>query len=115
LEIFKGLEKLINEHGSATILRERINLAAQQYAALEKENVSLKQRISRLEAENAQLKHRATRLASAGNPAGYVCDHCGSPDLKRIGNREDPTFGVLGVKQAVFSCNSCGKESAFTP
>jgi len=48
------------------------------------------------------------------NPDGYHCDHCGSQQLKRIGNRADPMFAEVGIKQAVFSCLSCGKESAFT-
>lgn len=38
MDIFGGIEKLITEHGSAAILRERISLAAQQYTILEKEN-----------------------------------------------------------------------------
>ena len=35
MEIFGGIEKLINEHGSATILKERLLLVADKYAALE--------------------------------------------------------------------------------
>jgi len=115
MDIFGGIEKLITEHGSAAILRERIGLAAQQYAILEKENASLKLRIANLEAKNTKLQGQARSLSSSSNPSGYVCDHCGSSDLKRTGNRPDPTFGDMGVKQALFSCNSCGKQSAFTP
>ena len=40
--IFDGLEKLINEHGSAVILKERIALANDKYAALETENKILR-------------------------------------------------------------------------
>ncbi|MEW9572681.1 hypothetical protein ABQJ54_13055 [Rhodanobacter sp. Si-c] len=115
MDLFGGIEKLITEHGSAAILRERIGLAAQQYAILEKENASLKVRITTLEAENSRLQEQARSVSSSSNPSGYVCDHCGSPDLKRTGSRADPTFGDLGIKQALFSCNSCGKQSAFTP
>lgn len=114
MDIFGSIEKLITEHGSAVILRERIGLAEQQYAALEKENVALRQRVSDLEAKNERLEDQARKF-SRSNPTGYSCDHCGSTDLRRTGNRRDPTFGVLGVKQEVFSCNSCGEESAFTP
>lgn len=53
-------------------------------------------------------------IPQSGNSSEYVCDHCGSPQLKRTGNRRDPTFGVLGIKQAVFVCQDCGKESTFT-
>jgi predicted RNA-binding Zn-ribbon protein involved in translation (DUF1610 family) len=115
MDIFGGIEKLITEHGSAAILRERIDLAAQQYAILERENASLKLRISTLEAENNSLKEQARSSSSTNNPSGYVCDHCGSSDIERIGSRPDPTFGNLGIKQAIFSCNSCGKQSTFTP
>ena len=36
MDIFGGIEKLITEHGSATILKERLLLVADKYAALEK-------------------------------------------------------------------------------
>jgi DNA-binding MarR family transcriptional regulator len=54
-------------------------------------------------------------LAADGesNPQGYHCDHCGSIRLRRAGNRPNPTFGELGIKDALFSCLECGKESAF--
>ena len=58
-----GLEKIINEHGSSTILEQRLLLAKDQYLALEKKNVdlltinqSLSQKILTLEAENSSLK-----------------------------------------------------------
>ena len=49
MSIFDSIEKLINEHGSAVILKERIALAADQYAALEK-------KIIELQAENERLR-----------------------------------------------------------
>jgi len=67
-------------------------------------------KIPELEARIAELERRTSQTSCE-----YVCDHCGSPELKRTGSRPDPTFGPLGVKQAVFVCNSCGKESFFTP
>ena len=36
MDIFGGIEKLITEHGSAAILKERLLLVADKYAALEK-------------------------------------------------------------------------------
>ncbi len=35
--LLDGIEKLINEHGSVVILKERIALAAEQYSTLEAE------------------------------------------------------------------------------
>ncbi|MFH2121096.1 MAG: hypothetical protein ABIJ25_11970 [Pseudomonadota bacterium] len=49
MRLLDGFEKLINEHGSAVILKERIALANDKYAILEK-------KISVLEAENERLK-----------------------------------------------------------
>lgn len=37
MKLFEGLEKLINEHGSSTILKERIALANDKFSALETE------------------------------------------------------------------------------
>ncbi len=56
MNIFDGIEKLINEHGSATILRERIALASDQYIALEKKNTLLTKENTSLKSENSILK-----------------------------------------------------------
>ncbi len=68
--IFGQLEKLINEHGSAQILRERLGLAADQYAALEKkatnleaENQSLRQQVESLRKESTNLKQKMQNQA----------------------------------------------------
>lgn len=105
--LFDLFEKLINEHGSATVLRERLDLIKAQYAAMERENQNL-------QAQNAALKAELQQLQAAA-PAPYHCDSCGSARLVRTGNRPDPTFGDLGIKQAVFRCDDCGATSAFTP
>ena len=123
-----GLEKLINEHGSSTILKERLSLAKEQYSALKSENTILKteNRILKTENQTLRLDHQQTvqkirqlekqiSIIHNSNPEGYVCDHCASPSLTRTGSRPDPTFGDLGIKQKIFSCDECGKESAFTP
>lgn len=61
--LLDGLEKLINEHGSATILKERIALANDKFSALEKEFAASKQqvtdlktRVTELETENQSFK-----------------------------------------------------------
>jgi len=56
IPILGEIEKLINEHGSAKILRERIGLARDQYAALEKEIATSKTRENEFETENLRLK-----------------------------------------------------------
>jgi predicted RNA-binding Zn-ribbon protein involved in translation (DUF1610 family) len=105
-------------------LKKRLVDFEQKVLALEKENSSLK-------AENAELKMKLSQAEDqrrahekqiteiqSSTSSGYVCDHCGSPQLTQIGNRPDPAFGRLGIKlgieQSVFVCNECGRESAFT-
>ena len=133
--LLDDLEKLINEHGSTAILKERIALANDKYSLLENKNQLLEEnnsileeKIKSLEMENQtsqlnvqqakqkikQLEEQLSKVHNS-NPDGYVCDHCGSPSLTRSGSRPDPTFGDLGVKQKLFTCNICNQESAFTP
>ena len=133
--IFDSIEKLINEHGSATILKERIDLAKDKYLLLEDKNESLLDKINILESkveildsENQTLHlnliqaedkvrklNKKISVVHNVNPDGYICDHCASPSLKRTGSRPDPMFGEVGIKQKVFICNECDKESFFTP
>jgi septal ring factor EnvC (AmiA/AmiB activator) len=61
--ILDQIEKLINEHGSATVLRERLALAKDQFSILEKEIVNLRSenavltsKVETLQAENQSLK-----------------------------------------------------------
>jgi len=112
-------EKLINEHGSSTILKERLTILKDEYSQIEKSCSELQSENGALKAELDKERNRVYRLQAeltdlkAGAFAKYVCDHCGSPNIKRVGNRPDPTFGDLGVKQYIFVCNECQKESAF--
>lgn len=52
--------------------------------------------------------------AQPSNPKGHPCDHCGSTRLRRTGSRPDATFGDAGIKEALYKCLDCGKESGFT-
>jgi len=118
--LLEHFEKLINEHGSAAILREHLALVKSEHSALEGKNVNLQAEKDALQSEVEQLRTDIASLRNqlnslqTGIHSGYVCDHCGSPQLNRVGNRPDPTFGNLGIKQAIFLCLLCGKESAFT-
>lgn len=120
------IEKLINEHGSSVILRERLILLKDQFVALENqilvfrnESISLKEKISLLESENQNLNLENSTLKKKIdnfhnlNPNNYSCDECGSNNLKRTGSVPNKTFKGLGIKDAVFTCNDCGKESFF--
>jgi len=60
--IFDGLEKLITEHGSAAILRERVALARERYDALEAEYSQLKAEHAALATELKKEREAANRL-----------------------------------------------------
>lgn len=117
--MFQLFEKLINEHGSSAILKERLTILKDEYEQIEKACSDLQAKNGALQVELDKERNRANQLQAeltalkAGAFAKYVCDHCGSPNISRIGNRPDPTFGDLGVKEYVFRCEECKKESAF--
>jgi DNA-binding transcriptional ArsR family regulator len=54
--LLDGFEKLINEHGSAVILKERIALANDKYAVLEQKLAASCLRVSELDSENQSLR-----------------------------------------------------------
>jgi len=80
--LFDGIEKLITEHGSAAILKERIALVKEQYAALEKKLSESELRAKglesdkeRFELENFRLKEKIKELEeqlSADQGAGRL-------------------------------------------
>ena len=111
------LEKLINEHGSSAILKERLGFVATQYAALERRNADLEAQTKAQHAELEQLKVRAkdieAQLQALTKSTGMlVCDHCGNSNLTRVGSRPDPVFGDLGAKLAIYRCGACQGETA---
>jgi hypothetical protein len=108
------IEKFINEHGSANILKEHVALLKAQIVALESKVRDLESEKSAIQLDNNQKAERVRSLQSQLHPPGHCCDHCGGHQLKRTGNIPDPIFGDMGVKRSVFSCLECGKESIFT-
>jgi len=60
--LFDGLEKLITEHGSAAILKERLALVADKYSALEQKVADLESENRNLKVENDQLKEKKRNL-----------------------------------------------------
>jgi len=121
MSLFDRFEKLINEHGSSFILKEHLALVRAEYEALDRKyqnlNAENEAQKFKLDQDNSRINslQREIDALKSGSLATYVCDHCGSPNIKRTGSRPDPTFGGLGIKQKLFICNQCGRESAFTP
>lgn len=56
--LLDGFERLINEHGSASILKERIALANDKYAILESENAVLRAENEALRLDNGKLQEQ---------------------------------------------------------
>lgn len=111
--LLKQMEALINERGSAAVLREHLALLRERIGALERENKDLRAQVQQAQAQADQEGDKLRRFAQ-DNPQGWCCDGCGSIDLKRTGSRPDPTFGVLGIKQAAMTCRVCTTVSYFT-
>ena len=132
MSTFTEIERLINKRGYSTILKERIRLLKDQHAAFVSENIAHKTKIAELGTQVRQLKNEITKLQeiieklSLDNSQlrdqiecfhnsglkGYVCDHCGSNRLKKTGSKPNERFRKLGIKDALFICEDCGKETA---
>jgi len=65
MSILGDLQKVINEHGSSSILRERLSLIKDQLAVLQEERADLMKQINELQAENQQLKKEIEELTAA--------------------------------------------------
>ena len=114
--VLKLLESLINEHGSATILKERLGFVAAEYGALERRHADLQTQRQEQAAELEQLRARVALLQSElealrSAHGMLVCDHCGSSGITRTGSRPDPLFGQMGAKLAVYRCTACSGET----
>ena len=112
MSLLDGLEKLINEHGSAAILKERIDLANDKYAALEtklhesttradalaEENKVLRDNLEKANAELAELR------SAMNDRQGSRLDDVKEKILVMISSREMYTRNIaqeLGVGEQV--------------
>lgn len=63
--LLDNIQTLINEHGSSTILRERLSLLKDQIEILEKENADLKDAISDIQIENVKLRKQISEQSTS--------------------------------------------------
>ena len=109
------LEKLINEHGSSAILKERLELLRDQMAALQGENAKLKTDLAAARAEVARhaslvpnarfVEYRGAkfkRKPSGGFEPSVYCPSC------EVGMATIPRAGMP------FACGKCNALSGFT-
>lgn len=115
VDLLQSLEKLINEHGSAAILKERLELLKAQLAADEgkRRDLEAQAETARAQEQAAQAKIGELEQQLAALRAKHFCDHCGSANVRRTGARDNPMMGAVGIKDALFTCAECGKVSAF--
>jgi DNA-binding PadR family transcriptional regulator len=113
-DIQSGLKihSVVTEHCLGRLLKSdfieqsRVPLVGAMYSLTNRGNAYL------VEKKLVQLPNLEARQPN--NPKGHHCDHCGSAKLRRTGSKPDPTFGDVGIKQALYTCIDCGKESGFT-
>ena len=102
MNIFTEIEQLISEHGSSTVLKERILLLKEKHAVFVRENITHKTKIAELGTQVRQLNNEITQLHEIKEklnfdnkqqksqierfhnlgPKGRVCDHYGYEKLK---------------------------------
>lgn len=104
-------EKLINEHGSSTILKERITAIKEEYTRLEGENNSLQVEVNSLKSLLSDKEFLLTSLQKELTDIRNIikCDHCDSPDIIKVGVRDDPSYKLVPVKQFIYECKVCKK------
>ena len=115
IPILSEIERLINEHGSAAILKERLELANDQYTALERKLAETNERAKGLESEVARLRpeleatrerlHRAEQEIAARR--GQRLDETRERILRLLseagseGMRDERVAASLGIKEQV--------------
>ena len=122
---FSGIEKLINEHGSAVILKERLSLASDKYAMLELEKNALVIEVEKLqkmvEAQKEKIQQLEKTLSEKNKDNANFIDVHGVK-IKRLGenivdenvlycfNCRTPLSAPS--KMAILTCSKCGYKSS---
>lgn len=75
MQPFDYIEKLINEHGSAKILRQQLAMAEQQHVTFQREILVLQAQNAELKTENMDLKAKAERLQAELDDARKIIKH----------------------------------------
>lgn len=92
------LQKLLNEHASAAVLRDHVALLRDQITIQEKTLEALK-------SENAEIKGR---LAKYESQPGETCPMCRKPTLALASSKPNAIFGNTGLNDYSFTCSACG-------
>jgi chromosome segregation ATPase len=82
--LLDGIERLINERGSAAILKERIELANDKYSSLEYKNSMLEEKLAMLQSENEQLRQSLEKAKSEVQEFRKLTEQSHSSRLEEI-------------------------------
>lgn len=109
MNIFGDIERLITEHGSAGILRERLELAKEEYSALEKKVTQLQSDNDSLRVQLQQSQQQIEELkkslpSASDKPSDF--DDTTHKILKTFFNRSDnisvdEAAGYVGIDRAI--------------
>lgn len=108
--LFNPLERLINEHGSATILRDHVALFKDQLAILKEKFSILESENETLKAENENLKTQIEEIMRDKNIEGDLCPYCRQPRGQLMELKPHKIFGDVGVKVGFYNCTNCEKQ-----
>ncbi|MES2909868.1 MAG: hypothetical protein V4718_00680 [Pseudomonadota bacterium] len=120
IPFFGEIERLITEHGSATILKERIALLKDQFVLLESKVTHLEQENASLRTQNHELKEQTARQTVAEQyveengalfkkrPTGGYVNAVYCPSCKRSAGPFPP--GPHGT----YTCDPCQWFASFT-
>lgn len=118
------LETAINEHGSATILKERLALATDQFAAIDRKNVELLAQLEdiklkngvldsenrRLHLELQKLTTPKTRQQPIRQRPADMCPFCRHATGELTDIKPHEIHGMNGLKVGFYQCSECGKK-----
>lgn len=107
MEPFDSIEKLITEHGSATIQRSHIALLKEAMAQKDAKIKELEVLLQKSQAERDDYKRQIDRFADEQPP-----DRC--PFCRRLSGeltdlKPHRYLGAVGVKVGYYKCSGCGK------
>ena len=90
--LLDGIERLINEHGSATILKERIELANDKYSALEQKAINLahENKTLNLNLEKAEIEIQNLKKLTEKSPSDRL-EEVREKILLAVAQNEDAT------------------------
>jgi DNA-directed RNA polymerase subunit RPC12/RpoP len=101
------LKSLVVEHGSATVIKERLALAVEHATAQQRRCDDLEAQCRNLQLDLEQCKKE---IAARAKYDRILCNHCNSPDTRLIGQRLSKDHGMLGFMANAFHCNTCGAD-----